>query len=249
MKKVVVLLCCALVIPATARRNRDKKYDCSEKVNKAIERYEKGRYSEVKTILDEVHYNCTGHRVIDTALYYLGMSYLKAKQGIEAQNEFERLLQSFPNSPFADEVRFRIGQSIYLQSTPYNRDQSETRQAIRSFGDYLSLYPNSPFADSVSHYLEKCHDKLAHREFDIARFYHKIEEFDAAIIYYRSTIQEYPESRYIPEAKVFLAGALIATNRTSEAREVLDDLLSGGYTDEIARRSRLLETKLESKAN
>lgn len=223
---------------------RAKRYDCSGKITRAVARFHKKRYNEVKTILDQVKIHCSGHSAMDTALYYLGKANLKTKNPLQASLEFEVLLQDFPNSPFREETHFLIGLCSLEEALSFERDQSKTRDAMREFVDFLDLYPESSFADSAKRYLKVCEERLVKKEFMNARFYEKIDQFEAAIVYFRIIIDEFPQSSYIPECKLLLARNLIKVSRPKEATGVLDQLLSSDVNGDVKKRARLLLDKV-----
>ena len=251
MKHTLMLLIATLLAVSSAigapekEKKKTRRFDCRERVEKAIARYEKGRYNDVRTKLDEVRYQCGGHSVMDTVLYYLGMAHLRGKQPLEAKGHFERLVQHYPNSVFAREALFRIGHAGFLESNPYNRDQTETRRAIRELRVFIETYPESPLVDSARIYLDKCNDKLAHKQYSSARFYHRIDEYEAAIVYYRTLVEEYPRSAYVGESKLYMAQALAKINRGGEALSVVEELLEGDYREEIRRKARQLRASLK----
>jgi outer membrane protein assembly factor BamD len=195
-----------------------------------------------------VRYECGGDSAMDTVLYYLGMAQLRNDLGVESKGLFERLIQHYPSSVYAEEALFRIGHASYLESNPYDRDQSETRTAIRDLQRFVDTYPHSTLIDSARHYLDKCNDKLAHKQFASARFYHRVEEYEAAIVYYRVLLKEYPASLYAGESKLYLAQALTKINRTGEARMVIEEILEGGYSSEIERKARQIHAALDRDA-
>jgi outer membrane protein assembly factor BamD len=235
-------------ISARERRKRRKpRYNCSEEIQKALSLYERGRFGRVSTILSEVKLQCSGHQVIDTALYYNGKALLETKSEGEAKNEFQRLIQDFPNSPFYEEAHFLIGYCSYLESYPPDRDQSITREAIRELREFAEQFPQSEFADSARVYLKKCRGKLAQKEYNNARFYERIGEYEAAVIYYQSLIENYPESELILQAELNLAEALIHVNRTTEAKAVVDELSDETVHKEIRQRIIELYKKIEKK--
>jgi outer membrane protein assembly factor BamD len=246
MKKVVFLLIILLLtVTDEALAKRRKRYDCAGKIARAVARYQKKRYNDVKTILDQAKIHCSGHSSMDTALYYLGKANLKTKHPVQASLEFEVLLQDFPHSPFREEAHFLLGICSYEEALSFERDQSKTRDAIREFVDFIDLYPQSTFADSAKHYLIECQERLVKKEFMNARFYEKIDQYEAAIVYYRIIIDEFPQSSYIPESKLSLARNLIKVSRPKEAADVLEKLLSSDFDGEVKKKAKLLLGKIE----
>ena len=227
-----------------SRSRRKKRFDCSEKIAKSMQYYKKKRYNKVKTVLNEVKIQCSGHPSMDTALYYLGRSFLGTRQSSEARMEFEVLIQDFPKSVFYEEANFLLGYCNYKESSIYERDQAETREAIREFTNFIESFPKSTWADSARHYLKECTEKLAKKEVMAARFYEKIDQYDAAITYYRIIIDEFPKSDYNHECRLALARNLIKTNRISEAVSTLEKLLSLETSEEMKGKAKALLDKI-----
>ena len=245
MMNARVLLCLMIVpivLAACAGGSKVKKprYDCSQRVAQAVAKYNKGKYSSAKTMLDGVKLQCAGSEVADTAQYYLAMALLHMKMYIEAKMEFTRFVQDFPQSPFFEESQFRVAYCVFKQSRSVDRDQTDTREALKLFKDYLENYPSSAFADSAQKYLKAAVDKLAEKEFNSARFYQKLREREAAVVYYKSFINDFPASKYTSQARLNMAQALVELGRKAEAREVLDELLAQEKKGEIAARARSL---------
>ncbi|MBD3242588.1 MAG: outer membrane protein assembly factor BamD [Chitinivibrionales bacterium] len=248
-----VLLLTALAVlavstDAVAKRDKKEKksklYDCEKRFEKAMERYERGWHNDAATILEEVQFQCGGHHLVDSVLYFLGMAHLYADHPIDAKNQFRRIVDNYPNSPFYEEARFRLGYCTHVGSYSYDRDQTETRQAIRELSEFVMVFPESEWADSAKYYIDVCREKLAHKEFATARFYHRIDKLDAAAVYYRSVLDEYADSRYAPESRLYLAQTLAQTNRVTEAENVIDELIEGQYSEDIKRRARQLRLRL-----
>lgn len=243
---LVVLVACAAPVLG-AKRKLAKLYDCDGKMAKALERYERGWYGDTRTILEEVLTNCGGHSSTDTAVYYLGMAMLRSGQTVDAKGQFRRLLSNYPSSAFAEEASFRQGQCSFLSSATYDRDQTETQDAIRELAAFIQTATDSVWIDSARAYIDKCRDKLARKEYMSARFYYRISKFDAAVVYYRSLLETYPASKYAPEAHLYLALALARIDRVTEARATAEEVLASDYGAEIKRRAQQLLVRIEAR--
>jgi outer membrane protein assembly factor BamD len=242
---IVCALVCLIIVPvAEAKPKKKKGTDCTAEVAKAISRYQKGKWSYVEDILKEVKIQCAGHSSIDTALYYLGKAFIKMKRFEEAKAEFRRLIADFPNSAFEEESHFRIGYAAYMASNPPDRDQEQTRDAMRELNNFLDVYPEGAYADSARAYIRKAGEKLAQKDFTSARFYEKIDKNEAAVVYYRSFLEQFPESEYVPEAKLHYAMVLMKLNQQADAASVLDNLLQTTTRQDILAQARDLKAKL-----
>jgi len=242
-KKILVLTAiAAAVLAASCSVTSSKKlikqglYKCSERLELAAQRIEKRGYADAIRILDEIKYQCGGSPLMDTVYYYAGISHLRLKQYDEARDEFENLYREHPRSPFMDEGQYRLAQMRFLQSNLWYRDQTETREAMRLFSDYMDLYPKGAYIDSARALFKTSMDRLAEKEFNNALFYRKQKENEAALIYYRAVLAEYPESKFAPESVVGMAEVLVALGRTQDARDILEELDSAAFDDALKGR-------------
>lgn len=215
--------------------------ECSEKLKKSIEYFQKGKFNRTKKYLEPAKLDCQGHETIDSVLYYLGKAKMFTKEATAAKLEFEMLLQDRPQSPFAQEVQYLIGVCSYMDSPIFERDQEETRQAMREFNMFLDQNPQSTYADSAKIYIQRCYDKLAKKEFMNAQFYEKIDKHNSAIVYYRIVLSEYPDSKYKDPARYHLAENLIRTKRHTEGVALLTALIESGQDKEYIEKAKLLQ--------
>jgi outer membrane protein assembly factor BamD len=236
----VTMTACLLGSCASGDKVAKKRYECGERLARAVKKYEAKKYGAARTILDDVKVQCAGHPVMDSAGYVLGMSLARMKMYGEARLEFTRLTQDFPRSPFFEEAQFRIGWCVFKSALSVERDQTDTREAQRLFRGFLESYPSSKYADSAQTFLKAAVRKLAEKEFNSAKFYQKMGEREAAVVCYKVFISDYPASSYTPQARLNLGQMLVELGRTAEAREVLDALVEEEKQGDTARKAREL---------
>jgi outer membrane protein assembly factor BamD len=242
---VLLLFAVAALAAGAAKPAKPKKlYDCDGKFRKAVEKYSKKKYYDVNNILTDLLLQCPGHNAYDSMLYYQAKSLLALKKYEEAKTEFDRIIQTYPSSAFYEESYYLLGYSMFLSSSPIELDQAGTREAQSRLKDFIELFPKSMFADSARLYSAKADDKFAEKEYQNARFYEKIEQYEAAIVYYRVVVNEFPQSKLVPLALLGTAEDLVKTNRTGEAAAVIDDLLRQTTDEAIIKKAQGLKSKL-----
>jgi len=223
-------------------------YNCSERLQTAINRAERRNYTDAIRIFDEIKFQCGGSPLIDTVHYHTAVSYFRLKQYDEARAEFETLYAEFPRSPFVEEAHFRIAQMRYMQSRPFFRDQTETKDAMRLLNDYADLYPKGAYADSAKTLYVQSLNKLAEKEFNNARFYRRQREHNAALIYYRAVVSEYPESKFAPESLVGMTEMLVMLQRMREAAEAVGELDAAAFDEGLRTRIEAVRQKVGAAA-
>jgi outer membrane protein assembly factor BamD len=254
MKKSLLMLfviSACFVLPVSAalkvKKGKDKTVDCSKKLNEAILLYKNKRYSQAQLKLSDMKVQCNGSAVMDSVLYYLGMSDILTKKYIEARTEMELLVQDYPRSAFFDEAKFRIPFCVYKQSNTFDRDQKETEEAIRLFRDYLSESSSNGWEmDSARFYYKESVEKMAKKEFQAAKFYERVEKYEAAVVYYRTFLNDYPESKFSDEAQLNMLQILVRLDRNAEAQEALDDMVAKNSNTELVKKARDIVQKRSS---
>jgi outer membrane protein assembly factor BamD len=248
MKKYLlsVIPAALLVLASCASGSKVKAkhlYDCSGKLAEGIEKFEKKKFSSAQFILSEIITKCPVHSANDTTLYYLAHSFLGMKKPDEAKLEFEHLVLSFPSSSYNEEARYFLAYSTYLASSPWYLDQTSTKEAQHKLKAFVESNPQSRFADSARFYVAQCDNRLAEKEFQAANFYEKTNHYEAAIVYYKYIVDEYPESPFALPSKLSIAQDLMVLSRNSEAIAFLDELIDQSKDDSIVKKAAALRLK------
>ena len=82
----------------------------------------------------------------------VGDSYLgedSAESLVLAAHEFREFLQFYPTNPRADYAQYKLAMSHFEQMRAPERDQTETREALKEFDVFFQRYPNSPLTPEV----------------------------------------------------------------------------------------------------
>jgi len=114
----------------------------------------------------------------------LGDTYIfenTAESKVLAVNEFQEFLSFFPTSPRADYAQYRIGYAHFKQMLKPQRDQTETRETLLQFAIFFRRYPNSPLRPEVEKYNRQARDRLSQSEFEVGRFYARLNWCPGAV--------------------------------------------------------------------
>ena len=146
-------------------------------------------------------YNFPGDAVVDTAQYYLGMSYYHNEDYELAGVEFNRLAVNYPSSEFFDEAVFMKATSFF-ESTPshYGLDQSELSTAIGLFNDFLIDFPESEYKEAAEEYLLAARTRMAKKYYNNGVVYQRIRAYKAAQTYFQKVIDDYTDTEFAPDA-------------------------------------------------
>ena len=64
-----------------------------------------------------------------------------------ARGQYEDVIQDFPASAYVEEARWKIGRSAYALARPYDRDQTETEEALKLLQEFRSRLPGESVQD------------------------------------------------------------------------------------------------------
>lgn len=167
---------------------------------KAMGLYQEEDYSRAAEAFETVIEIGRGTDYGQEAQYYLAESYYNDKRYLLAASEYERYISLFPRSPKRQEAQFKEAFCYYKLSPRYKLDQRNTRTAIEKFRLYNSRYPNSEKVKEANNYIVEMRSKLAKKLYYSADLYMRTDRYEAAIIYYDLTIDNYPESIWAQRA-------------------------------------------------
>jgi outer membrane protein assembly factor BamD len=130
-------------------------------------------YFDAVEILERLLRANPGSSLVPQARMRLGDAHYGLEEFVLARAEYERVIQDHSSSPFLEEARFKIARSVYASIHAFDRDPTETDQAITLLAEFLRDYPESAFAPEAKTALADCRDRLARREFETGRFYER----------------------------------------------------------------------------
>jgi outer membrane protein assembly factor BamD len=132
----------------------------------------------------------------------IGFAREKQRRWIDAVSAYKEVIRRYPKSDLADDAQFQIGYAYMLASAQAEYDQTSAHHAITAFQDYITKYPNSEKIEQARENISGLRIEQARGYMTIAEFYDRQGSDDAALIYYNSVIQKYPQSNYAKDAAV-----------------------------------------------
>lgn len=144
--------------------------------------------------------------------YKIGMFFLQKKEYQEARDEFEKTVNDYPGSKWAESARYQIAVADAKRSAEPQYDQNVTNIAVEAFEDFVKTNPDSELSTEARAEIERLRVKDAENAYLVAKFYEKTKQFNAAKIYYQGVISKYPDTdwaeRSREQIKLIDSGAL-----------------------------------------
>ncbi len=136
----------------------------------------------------------------DIAQFKLGQCYMDLKDYVNAALAFKEIIENYPKSPLIDDAKYQIALCAANAATGPEYNEEDTEQAISEFKDFVKRYPDSQMEKEARSFINELEEQSASKDFEIARFYERREQFNSAIIYYEEVLIKYPKSEWAVKA-------------------------------------------------
>jgi outer membrane protein assembly factor BamD len=159
--------------------------------------------------------------------------------------EYQEFLTFYPLNSRADYAQYKLGMTHHKQMRAPQRDQTETREAIREFEAFLARYPNSALLPEVRTRLREARDRLSEADFLVGRFYYKQPWYPGAIDRLVTLLKQDPEYTRRDAVYFYLGESLLKLNRDAEALPYYEKLIAEFEKSEYLAdaRKRIAELK------
>ena len=144
--------------------------------------------------------NHPGSALAPRAKVLLGDARYGLGEYIVARGHYEDVVQDFPASAYVEEARWKIARCAYALIRPWDRDQTDTEQALKLLGEFKTDYPSSRFLKEDETAIADCRDRLARREYEAGKFYAKQHRPRSAKIQFQYVLDTYADTAWGPRA-------------------------------------------------
>ncbi len=130
----------------------------------------------------------------DEVQYRIADCYMKMGKYETAITEFEKLSSQYLNSPWTDDAEYQKAICWLNRSRKFPNSEQLFERAIKSFKKFIEKYPESEFVSETKEELKKLNERKSERIYEIAKFYEKSGDLNAAKMYYQQVIEQFPDS-------------------------------------------------------
>ena len=198
MRKVICSIVCALLLVSCGEYNKMlKSTDYELKYDYAKKAFERKKYMQAATLLEELVAIFKGTDRAEESLYLLARSYYLNKDYITSGEYFQAYYKNYPKGEYTELARFYCGYGYYLDSPEAKLDQTGTYRAIDEMQRFLDYFPNSERAKQAQDIIFELQDKLVYKELLNAQLYYNLgnymgNNYQSAIITAQNALKEYP---------------------------------------------------------
>ena len=178
-----------------------KNPDVNYRYEYAKQAFEKGKYGQTITILEELVTLFKGTANAEESLYLLALSHYENQDYMNSGSYFKTYYQHYPKGQYTELARFYAGYGYYLDSPEPQLDQTGTYKAIEELQNFLDYFPKSDKATIAQNAIFELQDKLVLKELQNAQLYYNLgtymgNNYQSAVIVAENAIKDYPYSKY-----------------------------------------------------
>lgn len=184
----------------------------------------------------------------------IGDSYLgegTAEAIVLAINEFQEFLSFYPTGFRADYAQYKLALAHVSQMRSPQRDQTETRAAIKELETFVERYPNSSLMLEATAKLRQARDRLSRSDYEVGFFYYRQRWYPGAIDRFQTLLKQDPSYSERDAVYFYLAECLVKMRKQAEALPYYEKLVrefeQSAFLQEAQKRIADLKAESESR--
>lgn len=197
--KLTAVLCIAAGVMSSCKTQYElllEGNDSDAKYAAAFDYFNSGKFTRASQLFESLSVITNGTSRDDTVQYYWGLSNYRAKDYLTAEANFERFLQDFPRSTFAENAEFLRLDCLFRGTYRYELDQTPSYRTITAISEYLINHPDSEYRDVCNHMLDDLNERIDRKAFENAYLYYKMEDYKAARVALKNVLKDDADNRY-----------------------------------------------------
>jgi len=170
-----------------------------------------------------------------------------------AINEFREFLSFYPTNRRADYAQYKLALAHFRQMRAPQRDQTETRDAVREFEAFVDRYPTSSLMPEAKAKLRESRDRLSEADYLVGFFYFRQRWYPGAVDRFQTLLKNDPEYSARDAVYYYLAETLVKSKREAAALPYYEKLVQeferSQYLPEAQKRITELKAQAQTKTS
>jgi outer membrane protein assembly factor BamD len=162
--------------------------------------------------------------------------------------ELREFLTFYPTNARADYAQYKLALAHFRQMRAPQRDQTETREAIKELDAFVERYPGSPLLNQGRDLLRQAKDRLSQADYEVGFFYYRQRWYPGAVDRFRTLLKQDPSFTGRDGIYYYLGESLLKVRRQAEALPYYEKLVEEFKDSEYLAnaRKRIAELKAQS---
>jgi outer membrane protein assembly factor BamD len=213
-------------------------------LDKADEALKKKRWADAREYYRQVVDNYPQSPIRPDAKLGMGETYLgegSTEALVMGANEFREFLTFYPTNAKADVAQFHLALCHQKQMRAAERDQTETKDALKEYQVFFDRYPNSQLMPEVRAKWREARDRLSLSSYRVGLSYYRLRWWPGAVDRFKEVLKDDPE--FTGKAGVyFYLGDSLLKNATTPDKKIRE----AGKAEAIPYFERLLSEFAQS---
>jgi outer membrane protein assembly factor BamD len=172
-----------------------------------------------------------------------------AESYVLAENEFREFLNFYPTHKRIDYAQLKLGMTHFYQMHSADRDQTQTREAIRELTVFVERNADSPLFEEGKQKLREARDRLSQYEYNVGYHYFRQRWYPGAIDRLKNLVEkEDPQYTHRDAAYFYLGESFMKYNRFAEALpwfdKVVQEFEQSDYLVEAKKRIDVIKAEM-----
>jgi outer membrane protein assembly factor BamD len=216
MRNTLILVLVILVFGSCSNLTKVlRNPDIDEKYKAAVNYYDNEDFYRAGLVFEDLLPNMVGRKEAEFVQFYYAYCHYQQRQYDLAAYYFKQFYDTYRRSEFAEEALYMFAYANYKSTPEFNLDQSNTSTAIDAMQDFLNIYSESTYAEQGTQVIDEMREKLEMKAYTVAKQYHKLRRYKAAVIAYENFQRDYPDSDLKEETSFLKVEAQYALSKMS----------------------------------
>ncbi len=193
------ILILALLLLASCRSYYESLYlsnDLDEKFKGALDYYQQGKYLKAAKLFESMILLSQGTEKEDSVHYYNAMSNYRYGDFITAEANFNKFLEVFPTSSFAEEARFLRIKCLYEGTYRWELDQVPTQRAMAIIAEFMYDNPKSEYYPICRAMMDEFQERLDRKAYEAAKLYYTMKDYKSSQYAFRNVLRDNADNIY-----------------------------------------------------
>ena len=133
--------------------------------------------------------------------------------------QFKRIISKYPSHKDLDYIYYMVAMSNYEQITYHELDGKYNELSLDAFNQVILRFPESKYTKDSRQKIILVKTNKAAKHMEIGRFYLKQKKYTSALNRFKIIIEDYEETKFIPEALHRMVEAYFAIGMIDEASQ------------------------------
>ncbi len=167
-----------------------------------------------------------------------------------AINEFREFLSFYPTNRRADYAQYKLALAHFRQMRAPQRDQTETRDAVKELELFVERYPNSSLMDDARAKLREARDRLSDADFQVGLYYFRQKWYPGAVDRFDTVLKNDPGYSRRDSIYYYLGESYMRTKQQARALPFYEKLVQEFQQSEYLQgaQKRIAELKAQTAA-